>query len=450
MNGGLLKEINGLNLNVEIVKKYKLSNGIRLLLIPMLSNLFAAGIYIKSGSANETSNYGIAHFLEHMTFKGTTSKTSHDINDLLESLGSLYNASTTAEYTNYYISGNPTDAEQLIELLLDLYKNPIYPQKDIEIEKRVVIEELRMSRDDSIKTLLNKIRKNLFLNHPDLQRPVIGYLDTIKNITRNDLIEFKKTYTYDKTVVVIAGLFNEKNIYNLISKFFNVSIKEIPIKTPDKKKDKIIIPYYDEKNYRHRITLIKKNIEQSIVIFTFRSIDMINNNQNNVFALADILTSGFSSRLMNLLRNELGASYFCDSGPIALQSHGFFYIIVGVEPSMIPITIEKILLELKKLIQYGITEKELATIKKKRETSLLFDFKEPLEYVFHYGKLELFDMPFLDIVDLYKTIDDITNDDIIKLAEMFFTRDNLWLGVIGKYKKLLIRKVLNNKELFYK
>jgi predicted Zn-dependent peptidase len=168
MNGGLLKEINGLNLNVEIVKKYKLSNGIRLLLIPMLSNLFAAGIYIKSGSANETSNYGIAHFLEHMTFKGTTSKTSHDINDLLESLGSLYNASTTAEYTNYYISGNPTDAEQLIELLLDLYKNPIYPQKDIEIEKRVVIEELRMSRDDSIKTLLNKIRKNLFLNHPDL------------------------------------------------------------------------------------------------------------------------------------------------------------------------------------------------------------------------------------------------------------------------------------------
>jgi len=118
------------------------------LLIPLPnSNTVTVGIFINAGSRHETSAFGIAHFLEHMTFKGTKRRTSTQLMNHLDSIGAQYNAMTGYEFTLCYISGDPRDIKTLLDIVIDLYLNPTYPDEDIEKERNVVLEELRMNID---------------------------------------------------------------------------------------------------------------------------------------------------------------------------------------------------------------------------------------------------------------------------------------------------------------
>jgi len=183
-------------------KKTKLNlftskNNMDTLLIPLSnSNTITVGIFINAGSRQETEAFGIAHFLEHMTFKGTKKRTSESLMIELDSIGAQYNAMTGHEFTLYYISGDPRDSDTLIDIIIDLYLNPTYPEKDIEKERNVVIEELKMSEDSNHKTLSNALYKNLFNNLSDelssLGRPIIGFEDTIKKMNRLDIMKYRE------------------------------------------------------------------------------------------------------------------------------------------------------------------------------------------------------------------------------------------------------------------
>lgn len=454
-NNDNYKKIGNLKLSVNEVSKYVLDNGIRLIEIPMNSNLFAAGIYVKVGSRDEDDEkcYGIAHFLEHMIFKGTKTKTSKEIDIILDNLGAVYNASTTMDYTSYYLTGNPNDSNDLLDILLDLYCNPTFPQEDIHNERRVVLEEWRMNMDNNKRKLIETILSKCYddIKNDTFKRPIIGYEKTIKNFSREDIIKFRKKYTYEKTIIVISGLYDNKEIFSLIKKYFNCDIKKINIpnyKPKIENKIKIKNGYS-----KAQIVKIKKLTNQANICLCFKTINRFNKYTNTINIISDILTSGFSSKLFDLLRNKLGVSYSCDSYYLGQNESGLFIIELGVDYKFIINTIENILKVLKDLCFDNITDKELNIIKKKKETELLFDFKEPMEYVEHYGYIEIHKKPYQNIIDMYENIQNQNIDDIHKLCKKMFRKKNLILGIIGNPKNNIInklKKIIDNDELFYK
>lgn len=454
INNDKYEKIGDLKLSVGEVFKYTLDNGIRLVEIPMNSNLFAAGIYVNIGSRDEEDEhcYGIAHFLEHMIFKGTTTKTSKQIDIMLDNLGAIYNASTSMDYTSYYLTGNPNDSYELLDLLLDLYCNPTFPEEDIINERKVVLEEWRMNTDNNKRKLIETILRDCYddIDDDSFKRSIIGNEKTIKNFSRNDIIKFRKKYTHQKTIIVLAGHYDKKKIFNLIKNYFNCNIKKTVIPGYKEKIENKIIIKNDYK--KPQIVKIKKNSNQTIICLCFKTINRYSKYINTINIISDILTSGFSSKLFDLLRNKLGVSYSCESYYLGQKETGLFIIELGLENTVITNTLKNILLILKEICLYGITKNELNIVKKKNETELLFDFKEPMEYIDHYGHTELYKKTYKNIIDMYNNIQNETIDNVKLLCNKMFKKKNLILGIIGNPKISImnnIKKIINNDELYY-
>ena len=139
-------------------------SGLNTLLIPMKkTDIVSIGMYIKAGSINETAeNNGVAHFLEHLMFKSTNKRPNKTLLKELDNLGTYYNAGTTRDHTYYEINGNKNDINEIIDIMLDLYSSPIYAKDEIELEKGVIIEELKMYQDNTMRTVYDGIISNIF------------------------------------------------------------------------------------------------------------------------------------------------------------------------------------------------------------------------------------------------------------------------------------------------
>ena len=410
---------------------------IKTLLIPQLnSNTISIGIFISAGSRQETEAYGIAHFLEHMTFKGTIKRTSEKLMIELDSIGAQYNAMTGHEFTLYYISGNPNDINILLDIILDLYINPIYPEQDIYNEKNVILEELRMNDDNNHKLLSKKIYENIFKDIDEtLARPIIGYKEYIDLFNKKNIINFRNNNYKDNCLLCISGYFNRKKIIKIINNILNTTYHKKHISSKlyydniiyDNKLINLLDLNKNIKNYIH----YDKNINQSIINFCFNCYNTYNKNNDIVDLICDILSNGFSSRLFNLLRNKLGVSYYNNSYSRIFSDYGLMFISVGVEHKTVVNTIKEILNELKILRKYGITNDELLKVKKQNETALLFNFKDSYEYLIYYGKNYLDKKPLYNISDMINNIEKINLDEINTIITKLFNSRNIIIGTIG-------------------
>jgi predicted Zn-dependent peptidase len=409
------------------------------LLIPLLnSNTITVGIFINAGSRHETEAFGIAHFLEHMTFKGTNKQSSDQLMVELDSLGANYNAMTGHEFTAYYISGDPRDIEKFLDIIIDLYLNPTFPESDITKERNVVLEEQRMNEDSSGRLLSNSMFKEMYgevIN--DLARPIIGFPETISAFNRSDIINYRnKNYIGSNCLLCVSGNFDTNDVIKFIEHKFNAKLIKQP-KQKDlffntiKKNTNFNLLLQSKSQLKQHINLYK-DIKQTIINFTFGSLNTNNYYLNHLDLLADILSNGFSSRLFNLLRNKMGVSYYNNSFVRTFEDCGQFVITVGVEHNSVISTIEGILNELKNIKTDGILEAELSKAKKQNETSLLFQFKDPYEYLMYYGMNYLKAKPMYNITDMLENIDSVKLDELNALVRKIFVSNNLIIGTIGK------------------
>jgi predicted Zn-dependent peptidase len=420
------------------------------LLIPLLnSNTITVGIFINAGSRQETEAFGIAHFLEHMTFKGTNKKSSDDLMVELDSLGANYNAMTGHEFTAYYISGDPRDIEKFLDIIIDLYLYPTFPESDIIKERNVVLEEQRMNEDSSGRLLSNTMFKEMYeTTKSDLARPIIGYPETISAFNRSDIINYRnKNYMGSNCLLCISGNFDTDDVIKFIEHKFNAEL----IKQPKQKN-----LYFDtvkkttnfdtlsslKPQLKQHINLYK-DIKQTIINFTFGCLNSNNYYLNHLDLLGDILSNGFSSRLFNLLRNKMGVSYYNNSFVRTFEDCGQFVITVGVEHNSVIPTIEGILNELKNIKKNGILEVELSKAKKQNETGLLFQFKDPYEYLMYYGMNYLKSKPMYNITDLLNNIDSVKLNELNELIKKIFVSNNLIIGTIGNVKESDTETIIN-------
>jgi predicted Zn-dependent peptidase len=400
-------------MSTKLVRK-KLNNGLKVLMIP--NNKFdstAVGIFIKVGSRYETpKNNGISHFLEHMLFK------DKKLVEKLDCLGAKYNAETSYENTHYYIYGSKKDYVDFIDIISDIYMNP-FKKEDIEKEKGVIIEEYNSLVNDLDEIMNDEINRKLF-NNSSLKLPIIGTKKNIKSFAKKDLENYwKKYYIPQNTLFVIAGNFNQKIAYETIQN------KLGKIKNNGKKlildKPKTII------QNEPKLNLIKDpNVVQSNIMITFRSTSMFEKKDLYYEIIADILSSGCSSRLFKLLRDNMGIAYTNYSYNLSYMYEGVFNISVSVDPKKTKQCIGAIIKEIELLVEKGITEEELNKSKKIRETNYMFEVENPLDIMNYFGFLDLFELE-----DKFLNLSKIKVTHINKTIQELFDKSNTNIFVYG-------------------
>jgi predicted Zn-dependent peptidase len=411
-----------------------LENNLHLLLINIdnVDNV-SFGIFIKAGSRNETKkNNGIAHFLEHMVFKGTKKYSTDYVSNKLDNLGARYNAETSYESTAYYVSGHKNDLHTFIDILSEIYKNPAFNKKDINVERGVIIEEINMYNDDAHDIMNNKIHEEIFYNSA-LSMPIIGTKDNILKFKREDFINFRNLfYNPERTTVVVAGNFNIKEIEEKITKLFG-SIKS---QNNDYKYE--LKPRFEITN---DFIIHKKKVAQTNIYITFECENMYSDKVKHYDVISDILSSGQSSRLTNILRTKMGAIYYNYSYSINYSHEGVFIITAGVDNNRIEKAIKLILKELRKLKKNGITIEELNKSKKMRKTSFILGLQTPYSLMHFYANQELNyningvpkGIKAKNINEILKEYDEITISNINKTIKELFVKDKLRIFVYGKY-----------------
>ena len=364
-----------------------LSNGMITILVPLKhTSIVAMGFFVRAGARNENNNNnGIAHFLEHMMFKGTTNREPVDMFNQLDKMGTVYNAATSLHDTYYYMYGDNENIKKMMDIIFDMYINPKLGTRDINKERKVIIEEMRMIYDMPINKLYSSLHKKIFAD-TSLSREVIGTYQTIDNIKRKDFLEFKETYYRpDNTVFVIAGNFNPVPI----SKLINKHLSRIPI--PDNK----LKTYYDEKaiiiNNIHSqsepYVSIKKNkfLQQTYVLLSFPFSNDVISDRNTAPFICQLLTSGFSSRLTKALRVDNGITYNINSDTIMYSDASILVISAVINPVEFITGIKIIFRELKKIKSDLITKAEHSKIAQMMKNDILYSFSRPAEIMTYFG-----------------------------------------------------------------
>jgi len=418
------------------MKIKNLNNGMKIIFIPLDTLTISIGFFIKVGSRFEsTKNNGIAHFLEHMMFRGTTNRPSDQLLLEMERIGCAYNAATSYEFTYYEMHGSYKDGLHLLDIMVDLYLNPTFDQKDIDIEKGVVMEEINMNLDKPERTVGNDLYELVF-NNSGLGRPIFGSKENIKNITRQDLIDFRtKYYTPTNTTICIAGKFKYDVMINSIIEIFDKFPKaEIYTDTQ----------FISKQNVPEISIKYDSTIKQTLIMFGFRTMGVTDNRTYQLDLLASILSGGSMSRLFNLLRNKMGVSYFNNSNQDSNTDCGVFRVYMGIENSRVNEVIEAVLKEFKKLKTELITDDELLRVKKAYETGFLFRLETPKDYMIHYGLGNIFyGENLLSIPEELEMYRQITKEEVMKICRDFLTLDKLNIAIYGSVDKEKLLKSLN-------
>ena len=411
-----------------------LDNDMNIILVPITDNkIITMGFFIKAGSRNESiDNSGVAHFLEHMMFKGTKHRTTSALFEELDIIGANYNAATTTQHTYYYIYGNIDDTKKILDIILDIYMNAIFDPNEIKKEKKVIIEEMRMRSDLPMMKLYSAMHRKIFAG-TSLSRDIIGNADTLMNITKKDLTDFRESlYKPENTIFVVTGNFNPNVMFKMIHENLNF-LKNSP-QSP--------LTYYHER------PIITKNMEgqmepyvyakqnnkfqQVYVLLAFPMYDLYSYKYNEINLLSQLLSSGFSSRLNKSLREENGITYASNAYPIVYSDSGVYLIQMIVNPTELVKGLKIIMSVLKNIKEELMTQKEMTKIVNVSKNDSIYSLINPLDILTYFGINYLIDRNFKpDFDKKFSKIEKITRAQVQKVAKEIFIHDKINLFLYG-------------------
>jgi zinc protease len=424
--------------------KHILKNGLMIVLVPLKStNIITAGFFVKVGSKNEDDDTsGMAHFLEHMMFKGTKNRPMDEIFRQLDMIGAEYNATTTMETTYYYMYGNSDDTKKILDIVLDIYVNPTFKPKAIDKEKKVIVEEMRMRADMPYMKLYKALHAKIFAG-TSFAREIIGREDTVTNFKRKDFVDFRtKTYRPDATVFVVTGNFNPALIYKMIAR----ALKPLSNPPDDENSDSEQSGSADlpqtPKEIIHSNMLsqtkpfiyLDRNpaVSQIYMLMAYPIYNMYEKYNHEIDLISNILTSGMSSRLFDALRTKKGITYSSTSYPFVYSDGGVFIIRATMHPDELKNGIQTILSVLDKFKSHPVEKDELKKAKNITINETLFSLIRPIDYLTFFGLNFLEDREFKpDIEKSLKETKSVKASTIENLAEKIFVRSKLNLFLYG-------------------
>lgn len=397
---------------VFLIKKYTCQNGVRVILenIPTVRSV-AIGIWIGTGSRNETlSNNGISHFLEHMFFKGTKTRSALDIAEAFDSIGGQVNAFTSKEYTCYYAKVLDNHASFALDVLADMFFNSTFVEEELVKEKNVVYEEIKMYEDTPDDIVHDLLSKAIYENH-SLGYPILGTEKTLETFTGTMLKEYvHNMYTPDRVVISIAGNIDESFIKE-VEKIFG-SYEGGQRKTEEEK------PTFHVNQIAR-----KKDTEQAHLCIGYEGLQVGHDDIYDLIILNNILGGSMSSRLFQEVREKKGLSYSVFSYHSAFEDTGIVTLYGGTGAKQLDVLFETIQETLSTLKRDGITDKELANSKEQLKGSLMLSLESTNSRMSRNGKNELVLGRHRSLDDMVAQIDSVTKDRVNEMATRIFTDD---------------------------
>lgn len=379
-------------------KKTVLANGVRVVTENgNHSKSVAIGVWVETGTRDEADDeVGISHFVEHLVFKGTKKRTAYQIAKSLEFLGGDLNAYTTREHTNYHCLVLKDDWKSGLEVLADLVCNMKISNKDFELEKKVILQEIAMSDDTPEDIIYDYLYENVYANHP-LGRQILGKSYTISKMTQKRIYEFYKKYYQGKNLIVsLSGDVDHDAVVVECQKLFKS-------KKPFKQQINRRAPVWKSSRNTY-----EKDAEQSHILVALPAASFRDKLRFEAFIVNSILGGGMTSRLYQSIREKNGLAYSVFSMLNTQDDSGNLTIYAGTEPKTVKKVIHLIHDELLKIKKNGLTQKELDMYKTQVKGQLLIGSDDVDNRMTSLGINEMIFGQYKSVESVIKEFDKIT------------------------------------------
>ena len=395
---------------------YQLKNKLKVLLVPCEAESVAVGLFIASGSRHEDAkSAGISHFIEHMLFKGTPTRTPLDITRAIEGRGGNFNACTSEEATCYFAHLPCEYLGEAVDILSDMYLRATIPADEFAREKQVVIEEIRMYADEPDSVAMENLQRNLFPNST-LGAPVAGTPDSLRPLRPADLKRYIKShYRPGNTVVVIVGNFDEDVAVRMVGSALRADRSEIitnvPVDNPLLGKPVATVS-------------VAKDIAQTQLALGYRTFGIADKRKYAATVMDAILGRGMSSRLFQEVREKRGLSYDISSRMQFFQDAGMFTITAGLDPSKANEAIATIDRELKRIREKTVSAAELKRTKEFLVGNFRLSHEKVTSKLFFYGQTMLSFGRLVSPQEQVEGIRAVTAADVKAVANAILKRTN--------------------------
>lgn len=397
---------------MDFFKQYP--SGLRLV-AKQLDNTYTVslGIFVDVGCVKETAETnGYSHFIEHLVFKGTNKRSCLQISEEIDDIGANINAYTSKDSTCFYTKSASGDLEKCMDVLSDMYFNATIPEDELEREKGVVIEEIKMCEDTPDDVSQDLISHALFGTHP-LGQTILGSIENIKYSDRHSILNFKKKhYIPTNTVVAVCGKLDFDELDKLVDKYFEERCDKSGLRTEKE----------PQVSYNSQFLHTFKPIEQSHLQlawggYSLRSPDRCANSM-----LASILGGGLSSRLNQVIREQHGLAYSVYAYPSYYLNGGTFEIYVGLSPENNAKVCKLLRKEIDNLVANGVTEKEFKRAQIQAVNALYMNVESNMTLMRLYGRTMLKLNEMFNVEKDVESYKSVTVDKLNEVAKKVFSQ----------------------------
>ena len=413
------------------IERTSLPNGVRVVTeqMPHVRSV-SVGVWIGTGSREETPEVaGISHFIEHMVFKGTKKRTAEQIARSVDSIGGGLDAFTSKELVSYNVKVLDQHLPEAFDVVSDLVRNPLFQKEDIEKEKGVILEELKMEVDNP-EYLIHEIFSSNFWKGHALGRPILGTKQTIKTFDR-DMIErhYHQWYAPSNILITAAGNLKHKALVQLAEDHF-----------ADLKAKKVTVQKRPPTPHAPLIFRNKSSLEQVHVYLGVPSIPMSHESRFACYILNAILGGGMSSRLFQNIREKQGLAYTVFSELSMYHDAGCMLIYAGTSLKSAGKVVESIVRELNNLVSANVQPEEMVRAKDHLKGSFVLGLESTSSRMGNLARQELYFHRFFTLDEMLERIDRVTTEEVRALAQQFFDPKRMAIAMLGRLEGFRVRR----------
>lgn len=418
--------------NYEITE---LENGIRIISehIPYFRSI-SLGIWVTSGSRGESKNLnGITHLIEHLVFKGTKKRSNREIAIEFDSVGADFNAFTDKENSCFYCDFIDTHLEKCAELLFDVVLNPSFLQENLNTEKKIILEEIKMVEDTPSEDIFNYYYELVLNSHP-LSLSILGTRQSLQNIQIKDVWDyFNKRFVFKNIVVSAAGNVLHKDLVEAVKKNIdNLVLNGLNEKAVIEKEDPLI---------SSGLKIIKKKIKSANICYGGIGCRRSSSDRYPLSVLMNLIGGSMSSRLFQKIREDLGLAYSVFAGNTQYTDAGVIDIYAASDSKNIWKVIEIINDEINDIKKNAVNVIELDRTKENIKGGVVLNIEEISSRMFRFGKSLLIDNEVLPIDDILNKIDLVSIKDIYEISNKYFNPDRKNIAILGEVGKGVLKEL---------
>jgi predicted Zn-dependent peptidase len=413
----------------RLFHKEVLDNGIRVVMeeIPSVKSA-SVGIWVEVGSRDETeAEAGLAHVAEHMFFKGTIRRSAREIAQEMDGLGGELNAFTSRETTAFYANVIDEHLSRAVDLLADLFRHSVFRSVEIEREKRVVLEEIKMVEDDPEDLIYDLHTANVWSGNP-IGRPILGDVKIIRSVTRRQILDFlNRKYRPERTVISAAGRFNRSALIKQLNRLFRTFGPSSEISNPKFEPAEPRRPPVSA----GRLLIRPKELEQAHLCLGVPGLPIAHRDRYGIYALNILLGGGMSSRLFQEIREKRGLVYSIYSHHAGFQDAGMWTVYAASSPKAVREVVQLTIREFRRLRNRGVQREELRRAVNQMKGGILLSLESTNSRMSRLAKDEIYFGRYFSLDETLREINRVSRRQVQRLSDQLLDPRKLSLTVLG-------------------